>query len=288
MAWRRNPQGRFQLAIGSFIEEYINQFQIVQLDRTANSNTGSFKSLCQFDHPYPATKVQFAPSKHVTSGGTDLIATTGDYLRLWNLGEDNQVTMHKLMNNNKNSGKFLGCVFRDHLYLLHTKYHTPFSYTVLKWSISYTSHITPFICYTPHITYDFITHHTPFNPSHITYHTPDYCAPLTSFDWNEADTSLLGVSSIDTTCTMWDLTTQTPKTQLIAHDKDVSYTAIGEWCVVYALVELCLDNSFCCMLNGGHLSLSYIYRTHAGFRHCLRQWQGYLRHCRRRWQSAYV
>eukprot|EP01031_Cornospumella_fuschlensis_P028469 gene28469-34366_t len=127
MAWRRNPRGRFQIAVGSFIEEYINQFQVLQLDRTANNNLGSFNTLCQFDHPYPATKVQFAPAKHITPGAADLIATTGDYLRLWSLSEDNQVTMHKLLNNNKNS---------------------------------------------------------------------DYCAPLTSFDWNETDTSLLGVFDI--------------------------------------------------------------------------------------------
>ena len=33
----------------------------------------------------------------------------------------------------------------------------------------------------------------------------DFCAPLTSFDWNEIDPNLLGTSSIDTTCTIWGL-----------------------------------------------------------------------------------
>ena len=33
----------------------------------------------------------------------------------------------------------------------------------------------------------------------------DFCAPLTSFDWNEVDANLLGTSSIDTTCTIWGL-----------------------------------------------------------------------------------
>ncbi|ODV91122.1 hypothetical protein CANCADRAFT_69145 [Tortispora caseinolytica NRRL Y-17796] len=52
-------------------------------------------------------------------------------------------------------------------------------------------------------------------------------APLTSFDWNAVDPSLLISSSVDTTCTIWDLNTQTAVTQLIAHDKevlDVSFT----------------------------------------------------------------
>lgn len=35
----------------------------------------------------------------------------------------------------------------------------------------------------------------------------DFCAPLTSFDWNEVDPNLVGTSSIDTTCTIWGLET---------------------------------------------------------------------------------
>lgn len=61
----------------------------------------------------------------------------------------------------------------------------------------------------------------------------EYCAPLTSADWNEVDVSLIGTSSIDTTCTIWQIETGQPistteraiegnvKTQLIAHDKEV-------------------------------------------------------------------
>jgi DDB1- and CUL4-associated factor 7 len=50
----------------------------------------------------------------------------------------------------------------------------------------------------------------------------EYCSPLTSFDWSEADPNTIGTSSIDTTCTIWDVTTGAPRTQLIAHDKEVS------------------------------------------------------------------
>lgn len=31
------------------------------------------------------------------------------------------------------------------------------------------------------------------------------CAPLTSFDWNDAEPNIIGTASIDTTCTIWDL-----------------------------------------------------------------------------------
>jgi len=48
-----------------------------------------------------------------------------------------------------------------------------------------------------------------------------YCEPLTSFDWNRENNSILGTSSIDTTCTIWDLNKNTIRTQLIAHDKEV-------------------------------------------------------------------
>lgn len=51
--------------------------------------------------------------------------------------------------------------------------------------------------------------------------TPEYTAPLTSLDWNLVSPSLIITSSIDTTCTIWDIPTLTAKTQLIAHDKEV-------------------------------------------------------------------
>jgi WD repeat-containing protein 68 len=49
----------------------------------------------------------------------------------------------------------------------------------------------------------------------------EYCAPLTSFDWNDVDPSMIGTCSIDSTCTIWDVQKMLPKTQLIAHDKEV-------------------------------------------------------------------
>ncbi|KAL6742882.1 hypothetical protein Aduo_015981 [Ancylostoma duodenale] len=59
-----------------------------------------------------------------------------------------------------------------------------------------------------------------------------FTAPLTNFDWNEVDPRLIGTSSIDTTCTIYDIEAQqavglirpitfSVKTQLIAHDKPV-------------------------------------------------------------------
>jgi len=45
--------------------------------------------------------------------------------------------------------------------------------------------------------------------------------PLTSFDWSTVGPHKLGASSVDTTCTIWNLEKGKIETQLIAHDKAV-------------------------------------------------------------------
>jgi WD repeat-containing protein 68 len=102
MAWRRRPEGRLQVALGSFIEEYANQFHLVQID----TNTATCTKFAQFDHPYPATKILWAPSKYNLNSSTtaDIFATSGDYLRIWTLTTENQVMMKGVLNNNKHAG----------------------------------------------------------------------------------------------------------------------------------------------------------------------------------------
>lgn len=55
----------------------------------------------------------------------------------------------------------------------------------------------------------------------------EFCGPLTSFDWNEQEPKRIGTSSIDTTCTIWDIDKEVVDTQLIAHDKEVYDIAWG-------------------------------------------------------------
>lgn len=64
----------------------------------------------------------------------------------------------------------------------------------------------------------------------------DYCAPLTSFDWNQADQNIVASCSIDTTVTVWDLTTRKVRTQLIAHDREVFDIAWARGKDVFATV----------------------------------------------------
>mmetsp|Transcript_28270 Transcript_28270/g.57378 ORF Transcript_28270/g.57378 Transcript_28270/m.57378 type:complete len:331 (-) Transcript_28270:2053-3045(-) len=149
--------------MGSYVEQYSNSVQIIKKrpsPRDPTDPTYSYENQCykaaEFDHPYPCTKILWSPD--INGGAKDLLATTGDYLRLWSVADDGlgRGTLlpkkEALLNNNKNS---------------------------------------------------------------------EYCAPLTSFDWNETDPNIIGTSSIDTTCTIWDLATQTARTQLIAHDREV-------------------------------------------------------------------
>ncbi|KAE8681429.1 WD repeat-containing protein LWD2 [Hibiscus syriacus] len=56
----------------------------------------------------------------------------------------------------------------------------------------------------------------------------EFCAPLTSFDWNDVEPKRIGTSSIDTTCTIWDIEKGVVETQLIAHDKEVYDIVWGE------------------------------------------------------------
>lgn len=162
MAWSRRvePDAQFRLAIGSYVEQYSNQVQIVK----KSPHDNSLYKAAEFDHPYPCTKILWSPD----TTGRDLLATTGDYLRIWRIEEGNEIPRKEcLLNNNK---------------------------------------------------------------------TSEYCAPLTSFDWNEADPHILGTSSIDTTCTIWDVETQTTRTQLIAHDREVFDLAFARGKDVFASV----------------------------------------------------
>ena len=92
MNWSVRADQRFRLAIGSFEEEYNNSVRIVQLDE----ETHQFVDNGGFEHPYPTTKIMWMPDQ--TGNRRDLLATTGDYLRLWNV-EGKSVRLEALLNN---------------------------------------------------------------------------------------------------------------------------------------------------------------------------------------------
>ncbi|RVX06830.1 WD repeat-containing protein LWD1 [Vitis vinifera] len=153
MNWSVRRDKKYRLAIASLLEQYPNRVEIVQLD----DSTGEIRSdpNLSFEHHYPPTKTIFIPDKDCQK--PDLLATSSDFLRVWNISDD-RVELKCLLNGNRNS---------------------------------------------------------------------EFCGPLTSFDWNEAEPKRIGTSSIDTTCTIWDIERETVDTQLIAHDKEVFDIAWG-------------------------------------------------------------
>eukprot|EP00887_Chlorella_sp_A99_P008034 scaffold12.g8034.t1 len=153
LGWSARPDRPFRLAVGSFIEDYNNRVEILQLDEASGALVSPPK--LSFTHPYPPTKIMWVPDKDCSR--RDLLATAGDFLRLWAVGPDG-VKLEKLLSNNKGS---------------------------------------------------------------------DQAVPVTSFDWHEADPRRIGASSIDTTCTIWDVERGIVDTQLIAHDREVYDIAWG-------------------------------------------------------------
>ena len=68
------------------------------MSSVVDDETGKFSSdpKLTFQHPYPPTKIMFVPDKE--GAQPDLLATTGDYLRIWKVTEDG-VVLNKLLNN---------------------------------------------------------------------------------------------------------------------------------------------------------------------------------------------
>ncbi|KAK1366384.1 Transparent testa glabra 1 [Heracleum sosnowskyi] len=154
MSISSSPHNR--IALGSFLEEFTNRVDVVSFDE--QTLTLKRNPNLSFDHPYPPTKLMFHPNPLGSGKSNDILASSGDYLRLWEVKE-NCVEPISLLNNSKSS---------------------------------------------------------------------EFCAPLTSFDWNEVEPRRIGTSSVDTTCTIWDVERGVVETQLIAHDKEVHDIAWGE------------------------------------------------------------
>lgn len=131
--------------------------------------TMDFTKIAEATHSYPVTRLLWEPPSS-TKQSTDLLATSGDHLRLWSLPSETP--------------------------------STPGNSITGRTREAATTKLTPLALLS-------------------NSKTPDHTAPLTSLDWNTVSPSLIITSSIDTTCTIWDIPSLTAKTQLIAHDKEV-------------------------------------------------------------------
>jgi WD repeat-containing protein 68 len=122
---------------------------------------------------FPVTRILWEPPSSQKQS-TDLLATSGDHLRLWSLPQNPVNTMSN--------------------------------------TITRSSSVNTREPQLPKLTPLALLSNSK---------TPEHTAPLTSLDWNTMSPKLIITSSIDTTCTIWDIPSLTAKTQLIAHDKEV-------------------------------------------------------------------
>ncbi|CAG8971433.1 hypothetical protein HYALB_00002015 [Hymenoscyphus albidus] len=184
--WCKWPaQGRDggKVAVGSYLEDGHNFIQILDSQITPQQSESytpgaqklglDFVKIAEATHSYPVTRLLWEPPSSQKQS-TDLLATSGDHLRLWSLPSETPLASPgNSITRSANHG-------RDQP----------------------TSKLTPLALLS-------------------NSKTPEHTAPLTSLDWNTVLPSLIITSSIDTTCTIWDIPTLTAKTQLIAHDKEV-------------------------------------------------------------------
>ena len=175
--WQPKTQaGCGKIAIGSYLEDNHNYIQILDAQRTQidpenpQGERGlDFVKTAEANHAYPVTRILWEPPSS-NKQSTDLLATSGDHLRLWSL--PNEANSYQ-SNTITRQGASVPLQKLSPLALLSNS------------------------------------------------KSPEHTAPITSLDWNIVQPSLIITSSIDTTCTIWDIPTLTAKTQLIAHDKEV-------------------------------------------------------------------
>lgn len=170
--------GAGKMALGSYLEDPHNFIQILDTQITPQEVTSpgaphyglEYTKVAEATCAYPVTRILWEPPSSQKQS-TDLLATSGDHLRLWSLPG---MAGSQMGNNiNRSSQRDQPPQKLQPLALLSNS------------------------------------------------KTPEHTAPLTSLDWNTLSPKLIITSSIDTTCTIWDIPTLTAKTQLIAHDREV-------------------------------------------------------------------
>ncbi|KAF5850616.1 hypothetical protein GGP41_010299 [Bipolaris sorokiniana] len=170
-----------KMAVGSYLEDNHNFIRILdtQIAPQDVSTPGAtpfgleYNAIAEATCSFPVTRMLWEPPSSQKQS-TDLLATSGDHLRLWSLPQASGNTTSN--------------------------------------TITRSSSVNTREPQLPKLTPLALLSNSK---------TPEHTAPLTSLDWNTMSPKLIITSSIDTTCTIWDIPSLTAKTQLIAHDKEV-------------------------------------------------------------------
>lgn len=167
-----------------------NYFSILNINETVtsldniNNNNFVLKELFQKDVDYPLTKVSFNYCY------PDILATSDCEIKLYKINEN----ISNMPNYNYNN-------IEENI--------SPINNFVLD-SQEHNSN---------KISVDIITKLLISNENNSL--ESNYLYPITSFDWNLYNPSLLASCSTDTTCSIWDIQANKILTRLIAHDKEV-------------------------------------------------------------------
>ncbi|KAI5285397.1 hypothetical protein KEM52_002464, partial [Ascosphaera acerosa] len=174
--WPNAGQDFGKVAVGSYLEDKHNYLTVFRTQEASldqhlpDSERGlDFIKVAEASHSYPTTRVLWEPP-NAGKQSADLLASSGDHLRLWSVPNS---MIASYSNSITNPAPAVQPAKLAPLALLSNS------------------------------------------------KSPEHTAPVTSLDWNTVSPSLIITSSIDTTCTIWDIPTLTAKTQLIAHDKEV-------------------------------------------------------------------
>ncbi|THV06803.1 WD40 repeat-like protein [Dendrothele bispora CBS 962.96] len=182
---QQRTRSAFRLGIGSFCENSQNRIAIIGLQdervlvEDDYTDYPDFVTLCEAHHNYPVTSLQWQPASALSfawtqrAASSELLATTGDALRIWDYNGDLQPPM--------------------------------------------TNYVGRQTAASGHS----LTLKTALSGQQSKGQNQNNGAPITNFSWNEKMPSLIVTSSIDTTCTVWNIDTSTAVTQLIAHDREV-------------------------------------------------------------------
>lgn len=170
-----------KMAVGSYLEDNHNFIRILDTQIVPQESAApgaspyglEYSAVAEATCSFPVTRILWEPHSSQKQS-TDLLATSGDHLRLWSLPQASGNTMSN--------------------------------------TITRSSSVNTREPQLPKLTPLALLSNSK---------TPEHTAPLTSLDWNTMSPKLIITSSIDTTCTIWDIPSLTAKTQLIAHDKEV-------------------------------------------------------------------
>lgn len=109
------PRSAFRLGIASFLENYQNRIAIAGLQdervlvEDDYSDYPDFVTLCEAHHGYPVTSLQWQPASATNhawtqkSASTELLATTGDALRIWEYVSDSPQSLSNFVGRQANT-----------------------------------------------------------------------------------------------------------------------------------------------------------------------------------------